>query len=100
MKKTAYFINAARGLIVDTTALYEAVRDGVIAGCALDVTDPEPIPADHPLNGLSNVCILPHIGSATQETRDAMAMLAAENVALGLQRKPLKTCVNPEVNYK
>ena len=100
MKKTAYFINAARGLIVDTTALYEAVRDGVIAGCALDVTDPEPIPADHPLNGLPNVCILPHIGSATQETRDAMAMLAAENVALGLQRKPLKTCVNPEVNYK
>ena len=100
MKRTAYFINAARGLIVDTTALYEAVRDGVIAGCALDVTDPEPIPADHPLNELPNVCILPHIGSATQETRDAMAMLAAENVVLGLQRKPLKTCVNPEVNYK
>ena len=100
MKKTAYFINAARGLIVNTDALYEAVSDGIIAGCALDVTDPEPIPANHPLNGLPNVFILPHIGSATQETRDAMAMLAAENVALGLQRKPLKTCVNPEVNYK
>lgn len=100
MKKTAYFINAARGLIVNTDALYEAVRDGIIAGCALDVTDPEPIPTNHPLNGLPNAFILPHIGSATQETRDAMAMLAAENVTLGLQRKPLKTCVNPEVNYK
>ena len=100
MKKTAFFINAARGAIVATEALYEAVRDGVIAGCALDVTDPEPIPADHPLTGLPNVFILPHIGSATQETRDAMALLAAENIALGLQRKPLKTCVNPEVNFK
>lgn len=100
MKKTALFINAARGAIVKTEELYEAVRDGVIAGCGLDVTDPEPIPAQHPLTGLSNVFILPHIGSATQETRDAMALLAAENVALGLQKKPLKTCVNPEVNYQ
>lgn len=100
MKKTAFFINAARGAIVATDALYEAVRDGVIAGCALDVTDPEPLPAEHPIVGLTNVFILPHIGSATQETRDAMAMLAAENITLGLQGKPLKTCVNPEVNYK
>lgn len=100
MKRTAYFINAARGGIVKTEELYEALRGGVIAGCALDVTDPEPIPPDHPLTRLPNVFILPHIGSATQETRDAMALLAAENVALGLQRKPLKTCVNPEVNYR
>ena len=100
MKRTAYFINAARGAIAVTEDLYAAVRDGVIAGCALDVTDPEPLPADHPLNGLPNAFILPHIGSATQETRDAMALLAAENITLGLQRKPLKTCVNPEVNYK
>ena len=100
MKRTAYFINAARGAIAATEDLYEAVRDGVIAGCALDVTDPEPLPPDHPLNGLPNAFILPHIGSATQETRDAMALLAAENITLGLQRKPLKTCVNPEVNYK
>ena len=100
MKKTAYFINAARGGIVETAALYEAVRDGVIAGCALDVTDPEPIPADHPLLKLPNVLITPHIGSGTTETRNRMAMLAAENLVLGLGKKPLKTCVNQEVNYR
>jgi glyoxylate reductase len=100
MKKTAYFINAARGGIVETNALYEAVRDGVIAGCALDVTDPEPIPVDHPLLQMPNVTITPHIGSATTETRNRMAMLAAENLILGLEKKSLKTCVNQEVNYK
>lgn len=100
MKKTAYFINAARGGIVETDALYEAVRDGVIAGCALDVTDPEPIPVGHPLLQMPNVTITPHIGSATMETRNRMAMLAAENLILGLEKKSLKTCVNQEVNYK
>jgi len=100
MKKTAYFINAARGGIVDTEALYESVRDGVIAGCALDVTDPEPIPKNHPLISMPNVFITPHIGSATAETRNRMAMLAAENLALGVEKKTLKTCVNQEVNYK
>ena len=100
MKKTAYFINAARGGIVETDALYEAVRDGRIAGCALDVTDPEPIPAEHPLLKLPNVFITPHIGSATTETRTRMAVLAAENLLLGIAQKPLKTCVNPEVNYR
>lgn len=100
MKKTAFFINAARGAIVKTEELYEAVRDGVIAGCALDVTDPEPISADHPLLLLPNVFVTPHIGSATIETRNRMAMLAAENLLLGLEKKPLKTCVNQQVNYK
>ena len=100
MKKTAYFINAARGGIVETEALYEAVRECRIAGCALDVTDPEPIPADHPLLGLPNVLITPHIGSATTETRNRMAILAAENLLLGIEKKPLKTCVNAEVNYR
>ena len=99
MKKTAFFINAARGAIVKTQELYEAVKNGVIAGCALDVTDPEPIPADHPLLQLPNVFVTPHIGSATIETRNRMAMLAAENLVLGLAKKPLKTCVNPEVNF-
>ena len=100
MKKTAFFINAARGAIVKTEELYAAVKDGVIAGCALDVTDPEPIPADHPLLQLPNVFVTPHIGSATLETRNRMAMLAAENLILGLEKKPLKTCVNQPVNYK
>lgn len=100
MKKTAFFINAARGAIVKTEELYVAIRDGVIAGCALDVTDPEPIRADHPLLQLPNVFVTPHIGSATLETRNSMAMLAAENLILGLEKKPLKTCVNPSVNYR
>lgn len=100
MKKTAFFINAARGGIVEADALYEAIRDGEIAGCALDVTDPEPIPVEHPLLKLPNVFITPHIGSATIETRTRMAMLAAENLLLGLAGKPLKTCVNSEVNYR
>jgi glyoxylate reductase len=100
MKKTAFFINAARGAIVKTADLYEAVRDGAIAGCALDVTDPEPIQADHPMLKLPNVFVTPHIGSATIETRNRMAMLAAENLILGLAKKPLKTCVNQAVNYK
>lgn len=99
MKKTAFFINAARGAIVETDALYEALKDGTISGCALDVTDPEPIQPDHPLVSLPNVFITPHIGSGTEETRDRMAMLAAENLILGLEKKPLKTCVNPTVNY-
>ena len=100
MKKTAFFINAARGAIVKTEELYAAVRAGVIAGCALDVTDPEPIPADHPLLQLPNAFVTPHIGSATLETRNRMAMLAAENLILGLEKKTLKTCVNPDVNYR
>jgi glyoxylate reductase len=100
MKKTAYFVNAARGPLVDTNALYDALRGGQIAYAALDVTDPEPLPASHPLLTLPNVLVTPHIGSATSETRNAMARLAAENLLAGLAGKPLPTCVNKEVNYR
>lgn len=100
MKPTAYFINAARGAVVDTQALYKALDEKQIAYAALDVTDPEPLPADHPLLTLSNILVVPHIGSATTETRNKMAMLAAENLLLGLAGKPLVTCVNQEVNYR
>lgn len=100
MKNTAYFINAARGGLVDTAALTNALSTGQIAYAALDVTDPEPIPANHPLLKLSNILITPHIGSATVETRMAMAMLAADNLLAGLQYKPLPTCINAMVNYK
>lgn len=100
MKSTAYLINAARGGIVDTQALYTALRDGQIAYAALDVTDPEPLPGDHPLLTLPNVLITPHIGSATAETRLAMARLTADNLLAGLAEKPLPACVNPEVNYR
>jgi glyoxylate reductase len=100
MKPTAYFINAARGGVVDTQALYKALSDKQIAYAALDVTDPEPLPANHPLLQLPNILVVPHIGSATTETRNRMAMLAAENLLLGLAGKPLVTCVNSEVNYR
>lgn len=99
MKRTAYLINAARGPIVDTKALVHALKEGQIAGAGLDVTDPEPLPADHPLYSLPNCLIVPHIGSATMNTRRRMAELACENLLAGLDARRLPNCVNPEV-YK
>jgi glyoxylate reductase len=97
MKPTAFLINGARGPIVDQRALYEALRDGLIAGVALDVTDPEPIPQDDPLLSLENCLILPHIGSASIATRTRMATLAAENIVAFLSGNRPPTPVNPEV---
>jgi glyoxylate reductase len=97
MRKNAYLINAARGPIVDTNALYQALKQGQIAGAALDVTDPEPLPADHPLYSLRNCLIVPHIGSATLNTRKRMAELACENLLAGLEGRRLPNCVNPEI---
>jgi glyoxylate reductase len=97
MKQTAYLINAARGPIVDTDALYQAVKDGEIAGAGLDVTDPEPLPADHPILTLENVVVCPHIASASIQTRTKMAILAAENIVNVLKGEKPKTPVNPEV---
>lgn len=94
MKSTAYFINVSRGLVVDTDSLLEALQKGEIAYAALDVTDPEPLPKDHPLLKLSNILITPHIGSATTETRIAMAELTVDNLLAGLADKPLPACVN------
>jgi glyoxylate reductase len=97
MKKTAYLINAARGSIVEPEALYQALKNGQIAGAGLDVTEPEPLPADHPLYSLRNCLIVPHIGSATLNTRRRMAELACENLLAGLEGRRLPNCVNPEV---
>ncbi len=99
MKPSAYLINAARGPIVETAALIKALQEGWIAGCGLDVTDPEPLPSNHPLYTCPNCLIVPHIGSATWNTRRRMAELACENLLAGLANKPLPHCVNPEV-YK
>ncbi len=84
MRPTAYLVNAARGPIVDAAALGAALRDGVIAGAALDVTDPEPLPADDPLLDAPNLVVLPHLGSATERTRAAMADRAVENLLAAL----------------
>jgi phosphoglycerate dehydrogenase-like enzyme len=99
MKPTAILVNASRGPVVDTSALYQALSDHKIGSAALDVTDPEPLPADHPLYALPNCLIVPHIGSATWQTRRRMAELACENLLAGLQGLRLPNCVNPEV-YK
>ena len=87
----------ARGGLVDQPALYEALRDGEIAGAALDVTDPEPIPLDDPLLSLTNCLIVPHIGSASLATRTRMASLAAENIVAFLAGQAPPTLVNAEV---
>jgi len=96
MKKTAVLVNTARGAVVDPEALYEALRDGVIAAAALDVTDPEPLPGDHPLLGLSNCLVVPHIGSASVATRERMAVMAADNLIAALRGGVPKHLVNPE----
>jgi glyoxylate reductase len=97
MKPTAFLVNVARGSIVDQQALYMALRDGFLAGAALDVTDPEPIPADDPLLTLDNCLIVPHVGSASIATRTRMATLAAENIVAFLSGRRPPTPVNPEV---
>jgi glyoxylate reductase len=97
MKRTAIVVNTSRGPVVDHSALYDALRDGVIAGAGLDVTDPEPLPADHPLLTLPQCLVVPHIASASHATRGRMAEMAAENLLAGIRGEPLPTCVNPQV---
>ncbi len=89
MKPTATLVNTARGQVIDQPALIDALHAGTIAGAALDVTDPEPLPPDHPLLAAPNALVLPHVGSATPRTRAAMADLAVDNVLAGLAGEPL-----------
>ena len=89
IKPTACLINIARGAVVDMDALVDALRDRRIYAAALDVTDPEPLPRDHPLLKLDNVIITPHLGSATEQTRRRMAEISVENLLAGLDGKAL-----------
>jgi glyoxylate reductase len=97
MKTEAVLINTARGPIVDPDALYEALKQRRIFAAALDVTEPEPLPLEHPLYTLDNLIIAPHIASASRATRDKMAMMAAQNLIAGLKGERLPNCVNPQV---
>ena len=100
MKRTAVFVNSARGPLVDQKALHDALKSGTIFAAGLDVTDPEPPSKDDPLLKLPNIVIAPHIASATIGTRNAMAEICADNLLAGLTGQPLRAWVNPEVEPK
>ncbi|KVT58372.1 NAD(P)-dependent oxidoreductase [Burkholderia ubonensis] len=97
MKRGAILINASRGPVVDEAALIDALRAGTIRGAGLDVFEREPLAADSPLLRMNNVVALPHIGSATHETRHAMARCAAENLVGALAGTLRVNLVNPDV---
>ena len=97
MKPSSILVNLSRGPVVDTDALHQALTKGTIAGAGLDVFDPEPVPTDHPILGLDNVVVLPHIGSASNRSRRDMHLLAARNLVAGLNGDRLEECANPEV---
>jgi glyoxylate reductase len=89
MKPTAILVNTARGPVVDRDALRDALVEGRIAGAALDVTDPEPLPADDPLQDIPNLLVVPHIGSATHTARTRMVDLCVANLLAGLAGEPM-----------
>jgi glyoxylate reductase len=97
MKPSAILVNTARGPVVDTEALADALDARIIWGAGLDVTDPEPLPATHRLLRLSRVIVTPHIASASEETRARMAELAARNVLAVLNGDTPPRCINSEV---
>ena len=97
MKPSSIFINTARGRIHNEEDLIHALENATIWGAGLDVTNPEPMHPDNPLLNMPNVAVLPHIGTATVETRDAMATIATQNIIAGLNGKRIPYPVNPEV---
>ena len=97
MKPSAFFINGGRGASVDEAALVEALKSGVIKGAGLDVFEKEPLPVNSELLSLPNVVALPHIGSATHETRYEMSKMAVENLLAALKGDLTKHCVNPNI---
>jgi glyoxylate reductase len=97
MKKTAYLINNSRGPVVDEKALYEALKEGRIAGAGLDVFEQEPTPMDNPLLKLDNVVVAPHISSASYETRSKMAEMVADNLVAFFEGKKPPNLINPDV---
>jgi glyoxylate reductase len=99
MKPTAILINTSRGGVVDQVALAQALSTGQIAGAALDVTDPEPLPLEDPLWQAPNLLVVPHIGSATWTARERMAEIAVDNILAGLAGKPLPYQVPAQTGF-
>jgi phosphoglycerate dehydrogenase-like enzyme len=97
MKPGAVLVNTSRGPVVDLQALHAALTSGRIFAAALDVTDPEPLPADSPLLALDNLIVTPHMASASRTTRDKMSWMTAQNLLAGLNGERLPNCVNPQV---
>jgi len=97
MKSSTVLVNTSRGPVVDLDALYDALKFKRIFAAGLDVTEPEPLPANHPLLTLDNIIIVPHIASASRTARDNMSWLAAKNLLAGLKGDHLPNCVNPQV---
>lgn len=97
MKSSAILINAGRGPVVDEEALIAALKDGTIHAAGLDVFEQEPVAVDSPLLSMPNVVALPHIGSATHETRYGMAACAVDNLIAALTGDVKENCVNPQV---
>jgi lactate dehydrogenase-like 2-hydroxyacid dehydrogenase len=97
VKPTAVLVNTSRGPVVDLNALHDALKEGRLFAAGLDVTEPEPLPFDHPLLQLDNIVIMPHIASASKTARDKMSWIAAKNLIAGLKREHLPDCVNPQV---
>ncbi|XP_029369945.1 uncharacterized protein LOC115050928 [Echeneis naucrates] len=95
MKPTATLVNISRGLVIDQDALVEALRSGTIRAAALDVTHPEPLPRDHPLLGLSNVLITPHIGTNTFPTTRKMVQMMVDNAVAAVKGQPVPNEVKP-----
>ena len=100
VKPGAVLVNTSRGPVVDLDALHDALKERRLFAAALDVTEPEPLPLDHPLFQLDNIVIMPHIASASKTARDEMSWLAAKNLIAGLKGEHLPNCVNPQVYKK
>lgn len=99
MRPTAYFVNVCRGALADTDALVDALRTGCIRAAGLDVTDPEPLPDDHPLRSMPNVIVTPHIAGPSDQNRDRSFALIKENVMRFVQDQPLVNVVDKHRGY-
>ena len=97
MKPSAIFVNISRGAMVDSDVILWALENHKVSAVAVDVFDPEPIPADHPLLKRPDFLITPHIASASTQTRAKMAQITVENLMAGLHNEPMRYCANPQV---